>query len=344
MGQILQNWRILVSASLSVVFIVGAFLLARSVESPNSAQASTESALLQAIAMKDSDGDGLTDWEEALYGTSPNITDTFNLGMTDGEAVTKGLIVPKAIADISLATPSLSSMPTDGSLPQAPAEGTLTAAFAKSFFTLYLSAKQANGGADLSENDMSNIANEALNSLSSAITAATDFKSIKDINVSGSDSEDFKLYAIQAEAVLMKNTSNATTSAINYLKSAVENNDVTVLPHIVSIAKAYRDSAAGLVALSVPAELVADHLLLVNSIMRISQITADFARVNEDALASILALQQYPQTVFKMGNAFININKIYRIVGISLPAGTPGASFVSLVVDIANEQTAAKKP
>src|SRR3989338_7583286 len=120
MGQILQNWRILVSASLSIVLIVGAFLLARSVESPNSARASTESALLQAIAVKDSDGDGLIDSEDALYGTSPNITDTFSLGMTDGEAVTKGLIVPKAIADISLATSSIASMPTDGSLPPPP--------------------------------------------------------------------------------------------------------------------------------------------------------------------------------------------------------------------------------
>src|SRR3990167_6408014 len=135
MGQILQNWRILVSASLSIVLIVGAFLLARSVESPNSARASTESALLQAIAVRDSDGDGLPDWEEALYGTSPSITDSFNLGMTDGEAVARGLVVPKAIADIPVATSSPISYNAEG-LPLTPAEGTLTAAFAKSFFTI----------------------------------------------------------------------------------------------------------------------------------------------------------------------------------------------------------------
>ena len=344
MGQILQNWRILVSASLSIVLIVGAFLLARSVESPNSARASTESALLQAIAVKDSDGDGLIDWEEALYGTSPNITDTFSLGMTDGEAVTKGLIVPKAIADISLATSSIASMPTDGSLPPPPAEGTLTAAFAKNFFTLYLSVKQANGGADLSESEMASIANEALNSLSSAITQAPDFKSAKDIKVLGSGADALMEFAVNAEAVLMKNTSNATTSEINYLKSAVENNDDTALPHIASIAKAYRDSAVGLSALSVPMELADSALALVNSLMRVSEITSDFARVNDDTLATILALQQYPQAVLDLGNAFININKIYRTDGISLPAGTPGASFVNLVVDIANEQAAAKKP
>jgi hypothetical protein len=344
MGQILrnQNWRIVTASVFSVVIIIGAYLLARSVESPNTAQASMESALLQAIATKDSDGDGLNDWEEALYGTDPHLTDTFGLGMTDGEAVSRGLIIPKAIADIRIATSS-SESGADG-LPPPPKEGTLTSAFAKNLFTLYLSAKQAKGGADLSENEMAEIVKQAMDELSSAISLAQDFKSAKDINISDSSPESFKLYAEQAEAVLMKNTSDATTGAVNYLKTAVENNDITALPHIVSISKSYRDSAVGLSVLPVPAELVEDHLLLVNSIMRISQITADFARVNEDTLSAILALQQYPQTVFKMGNAFININKLYRIAGVSLPAGTPGASFVSLVVDIANEQAAAKKP
>ncbi|MEK7515601.1 MAG: thrombospondin type 3 repeat-containing protein, partial [Patescibacteria group bacterium] len=269
MGQILQNWRILGAAFLSVSFIVGAFLLARSVESPNFAQASPESALLKAIATKDSDGDGLTDWEEALYGTSPNITDTFNLGMTDSEAVTKGLIVPKAIADISLATSSVASMPADGSLPPPPGEGTLTDTFAKSFFTLYISAKQANGGTDLSEADMQNIASEAISSLSSAVIMAPDFKSAKDLKISGSGADTLKEFAVNAEAVLLKNTSTALKSELLYLIDAVENNDTDALAHIASIAKAYRDSAAGLAALSIPAELAESHLALINAMMRV---------------------------------------------------------------------------
>ncbi len=336
MGQILQNWRILVSASLAIVLIVGSFLLARSVESPNSAQASTESALLQAIAMKDSDGDGLTDWEEALYGTSPKITDTFNLGMTDGEAVTKGLIVPKAIADITVSTSSPSSVNTfDPSLPPPPAEGTLTAAFAKNFFMLYISAKQANGGGNLSESEMEKIVNEALDSISSAIAPAPDFKSVKELQVSGSGSEAMKMFATDAEAVLLKNKSTATTSEINYLKSVLEHNDTSALSQIASIAKTYRDSAVGISSLQVPIELVASDLALINSLMRVSEIVTDFARVNDDTLAAMLALQQYPQAVLDLGNAFIGIGKIYEAAGISMNAGTPGASFVNLIKDIA---------
>ena len=208
MGRILEIWRIPLSALFAIALIAGAYLLARSVESPRAVQASTESALLQAIAAKDTDGDGLSDWEEALYGTSPSITDTFKLGMTDGEAVAKGLIVPKAIADIS-ATPSSAPLPTDGSLPPAPSDSTLTAAFSKHFFTAYLSAKQANGGADLSEEDMANIANESLNALSSAVTIAPDFKSAKDLTVSGSGADALKEFAVKAETILLKNKANA---------------------------------------------------------------------------------------------------------------------------------------
>ena len=345
MGQILRNWRVLSSALFSVALIIGAYMLARGVESPSSAQASTESALLQAIAAKDSDGDGLPDWEESLYGTDPHKTDTFNLGMTDGEAVAKGLIVPKAIADISVATSSPnSSNIIDPSLPPAPAEGTLTAAFAKNFFTLYVSAKQAKGGVALSESEVTDISNQAINSLSSAITSAPDFKSAKDLNVSGSGADAMKDFAVNAEAVLHKNTSSAKKSEILYLQDAVQNKDATAVSYIAEISKGYRDSAAGLAALAVPRELAADHLLLVNSMMRISEITNDFTRVNTDTLATILALQQYPQAVQSLGTAFIHIGQIYKSAGISLSAGTPGASFVNLIEDLANEQAAAKKP
>ena len=341
MGQILQNWRILVSASLAVVLIVGSFLLAKSVESPNSAQASTESALLQAIATKDSDGDGLTDWEEALYGTSPNITDTFNLGMTDGEAVTKGLIVPKAIADISVATSSPSYLNSEG-LPPPPAESTLTAVFAKSFFTLYLSAKQENSGADLSESEIANIANEALDSLSSAVIIAPDFKSAKDLKISGSGADALKKFAVDAEAVFLKNTSNASKSEIMYLQDAVQKNDTNALSHISSIAKAYRDSAVGVSVLPVPIELADSILSLVNSLMRVSEISTDFTRVNDDTLTAILALKQYPQAVLDLGNAFISIGKIYKASGVSLSDGEDGGSFVNLIAEVADKQAAEK--
>lgn len=341
--RILENWRTLTATIFSVALITGVYMIARGVESPPVAQASTESMLLQAIATKDSDGDGLSDWEEALYGTDLHVVDTSRLGMTDGEAVARGLIVPIAIADIPTATSSAAVIDSDG-LPPAPAERTLTSSFAKAFFTYFVRAKQASGGANLSESEMQNVADQALKSLSATFTIAPDFKSAKDLTVSGSGPDALKAFAVSAEAVLLKNTSTATTSEINYLKYVVENNDTSALSHLSSIAKGYRNSAVGLAMLPVPQELASDDLALINAMMRISQITADFARVHDDPLATILALKQYPDAVLALGNAFIRIGTIYKAAGISLPAGSPGAEFVNLIQNVADQQAAAKKP
>ena len=333
MGQILRNWRILTATVFSLVLIIGAYLLARNIGSPPFAEASAETALLQAIASRDSDADGLPDWEESLYGTDSHITDTFKLGMTDGEAVARGLIVPKAIADIRTATSSSASLNSDG-LPTSPADGTLTAAFAQNFFTIFVEAKATNGGGDLTKSQMNDVTSQALNSLKSVVVPASDYKSAKDITVFGEGADMMKAYAVNAEAVLMKNTNSASKSEILYLQDAIQNNDDTAYPHIASIAKAYRDSAVGLSVLPVPKELAVEHLALVNALMRVSAIASDFTKANTDPLATMLALQQYPKAVLALGNAFINIGKIYKTAGISLPSNTPGASFVNLIEDI----------
>ncbi|MDP2651757.1 MAG: thrombospondin type 3 repeat-containing protein [bacterium] len=339
MGKIPENWRVPAAALFSVVLITGAYMLARSVESPPAAQASTETALLQAIAKKDSDNDGLPDWEEALYGTSSNNPDSFSLGMTDGEAVAKGLVVPKVIANIQVATSSPNgSSDFDSSLPSPAAEGTLTAAFAENFFSLYLATKEAKGGGDLSESELSNISDQALNSLSSAVIAAPDFKSMRNLTVSGSGPDALKAFAASAEAVLLKNTSAATKSEVLYLQDLVEKNDPTALAYITALAKVYRDSAAGLAVLPVPTELAADYLSLINAMARVSETTTDFARVETDPLATILALKQYPDAVLALGTAFINIGNIYKKGGIFLSTGAPGASFVNMIADIETQQ------
>ncbi|MBU6490940.1 hypothetical protein KGQ25_02170 [Patescibacteria group bacterium] len=340
--------RIVGAIFVSAVLVVGAYFFARSVESPKVAEASTETALLQAIATKDSNGDGLPDWEKTLYGIPVNstTTDYFHLGMTDGEAVARGLIVPKAIADIpAVSSPSATSTASDSGLPPPPADGTITAAFARNFFMLYLAAKQTSGGAPLSQADMMNIAQEALTQLTQTITAAPDFKSMQDLTVSGSGSDALKAFAAKAEAVFLKNTSNATTSEINYLRYAIEGNDAAALLHMASIAKAYRDAAAGLAVLPVPQELAAADLALINALARSSGIINDFTRVNTDPLATILAIKQYAQAVLSLQAAFVDIGKTYQATGVSLSAGTPGASFVNLITDIGvNQQTGTQKP
>lgn len=341
MGRILSQWRIILASLAATIFVIGAYALALGGRPP-AAQASETSALLEAIATKDSTGDGLPDWQKSLYGIplDATTTDYFNLGMTDGEAVARGLIVPKAIAEVPLATPTASAT-ADPSLP-APAEGTLTDAFAKNFFTLYINAKQAKGGV-LSAADTSAIAQEALSNLASSVTTAPPFKSARDLAVSGSGTAALRAFAAAAEAISEKNTANAGKSEIFYLRDAVASSTPGALAAIDSIARSYRETAVGLAALSVPRELADTDLALINALMHISQIVSDFASVNADPLAAMLALEQYPQAVLDLGNAFIGIANAYRVAGVTLAPGAPGASFVNLISDAAASEHAATK-
>ncbi len=331
MGRILEHWRIPAATLFSAALIVGAYVLARSVESPPIAQASAETALLQAIAVKDSDNDGLPDWEEVLYGTNPNNIDSFNLGMTDGEAVAHGLVVPKAIADIKVATSSPdTSAFIDNSVPEAAAEGSITDIFARNFFTLYVATKQASGGT-LSKTQISALAEQVMNQLAASISPAPDFKSKEDIKVSDTGPDALRAYAIQAEDVFRVQGVQLPKSELQYLQDAVQNNDVSAIDNISKIATAYRTTASGLSVLTVPEELADTHLALVNAMARIGEECNDFARVQADPIAAMLTLQQYPKTILALAQAFRDIARIYASEQLTLPTGTPGAQFVSVI-------------
>ncbi len=342
----LGNWRVPAATLFSIALIVGAYVLARGVGDPPVAQAFTETALLQAIATKDSNGDGLPDWEKPLYGIPVNstTTDYFHLGMTDGEAVARGLIVPKAIADIPIATSTpVASTSIDYATYglTAPTEGTLTDTFAKDFLILYLSAKQANGGADLTASQENTLAEEAMAQLSQQVSLTADFKNAAGLTVSGTGTTALKDFAVAVGAVVKENAVSTTMSGIVYFQSVVEGGDTSALAHLTALSSAYRKLAIGIAALQVPQELTAVDLVIVNSIMRLSEIYADFARVNTDPLAAILALQQYPSTELTVENAFTTIANIYAMAGVILPAGTPGSSFVNVTANMTAQQQSA---
>lgn len=328
MGQILQNWRVLAAILFSVVLVVGAYLLARSVESPPVAQASEETALLQAIATKDSSGDGLPDWEKVLYGIpiTSTTTDYFHLGMTDGEAVAQGLIVPKAVADIPTATSTADASTYAG-------EGTLTSAFAQNFFALYLQAKQANGGTDLTADQTNTLADEAMSELSQSFTMASDFKTAGNITVSRTGPDALRNFAVAAEAVFKKDTSTATTSEIQSLQDAVENGDTGALAQLAADAQIYQTYADDLAALPVPQELAITDTALVNAMLLRSEVDDDLAQMNTDPLTAMVALQQFSQTESTFYSVFSDIAAIYTSSGVILPNGTPGASFVNFIAN-----------
>lgn len=324
MGRILRHWRIIAATLFSAVLVYGSYVLARGFESPSSAEASTETALLQAIAAKDSDRDGLSDWEEVLYGTDPHVVDSRNLGMNDGEAVAKGLIVPKAVASVPAAT----STQSDSGYQD---EGTLTSAFAQDFFALYLRAKQSNGGSELTADQTSTLAGQIMGQLSQSIPSTVDFKTAADVIISGTGQGALRDFAVAAEAVFKKNAGSAATNEIQSLQSAVLDGDTSALAQLSATAQIYRNYAADLLKIPVPQELAGYDVALVNAMLLRAEVDDDLAQVNTDPLKTMLALEQFDQTERTFWDVFSGIGALYASSGVVLPAGAPGAAFVNLI-------------
>lgn len=325
MGQTLQRHRIPVAAFIALVFIGGSIYISRHLSTPV-AQASPESALLNAIATRDSDGDGLPDWQEALYGTDPHTIDTQKLGMSDAEAVAKGLIVPKAVADIPTASDSGTA-----SSDEPFADGTLTSLFAQNLMAAYVSAKEAKGGADLTEDEMFAVANEAVTQTSKTLTPAPAFKNLSDLKIGEAGPVSMRAYVASVDAIFEKNKSTGGKSDLTYLQEVVSGTDQKAVGHLSSLASTYRAVAAGIALVAVPQEAAAAHLKLVNSTMRLGQIISDFARVNTDPLAAILGLQQYPQAALLFAQSLSELGAIVASEQISIQSGQPGAAFLDLL-------------
>lgn len=309
--------RALQASIFSVLLIVGAYGAATwdGIHLPT-AEASTQSELLQAIAQKDTDQDGLPDWEESLYGTSPSVRDSRELGMTDGEAVKKGLIVPQAVT----ATPSEA---TDESAPL-----TLTDIFSRELFLSYMSLKYQKDGEALTQEEMERLIKTVFVRLQGANLVAVT-RDEADIETTVSSKEAMSVYAASAEAVFLAHEpGDAGKNELEHLKAAVAG-DAAAYARAAARGQSYRDIAAGLMALPVPSTLVDEHLALVNALERLGTIVGEIAGIPTDPLGGILALRLHEDADRNVDAVFARIRIVYAASGITLNAGTSGARFVA---------------
>ena len=322
-----------IALAIAVVLIFSAYLVPHWSQffKASHVEAGTTDDLLKAIATKDSDGDGLPDWEEALYGTDPNKIDTFGYGMTDAQAVAAGKIVPRAgtpVAPVSASsTSATASSSPDAAIPgTAPASGSLTEQFAQTFFAQYLAAHK---GTPLSAGDMTNFVTSAVQELQRSQSQQDAF-TLSQVQVKGSGPDAMRAYAAAAEAAFAANTVQAQKSELVYLGDTVNNNDATALDMVAKIAKAYTDIGSALIKVPAPQELAANHLALANALARMGNVTQELAAFKRDPLLTSLGLADYPGDVTNMRNAFVSLAQAFAKAGVELKPGDKGYSMVSI--------------
>lgn len=229
------------------------------------------------LIQKDSDGDGIPDWEEALWGTDPNKKITFNdtPDATYIENKKKELKIEGSVNETKL---------------------TETEKFAREFFTSY-SAMKSSGQVD------SSTINSFSNALGQKIVNPTLIDRYKENDIKINDSDDsiikqkyydevkklfntYKSAGLGDELSIVSSglTSNSTSGATNTPEQYTK---------LSEIADAYQNFAKKVMEVTVPQSLAEYHLRIANSANNTGVSVLGMAKMIEDPIVGLSGLSQY---------------------------------------------------
>lgn len=305
-----RTLRISAASFLALIMVGSAYLLS----GPNfltSRQANAESteALLKAYATKDSDGDGLPDWEEALYGTDPNKAISNPYGIPDGEAAREGKLTPKSLAtqlpSANQGTTTLTSADFGG-VP-APAPGSITDQFSKQFLQEFVQASNGQPMDQTTQDQLvSSLASEINQQVSSTLSSNYSL-----VQVHTNASMTLSPYAAAVESALIQNDVPAAANPYDLMLTAFQSTDTKQVAQaeatLAKISAATAAMATQLRSVSVPVSQANAHVRLVQSLDTLSRAMAIMSNYQKDPLATMGALSAYTTATQSYGQALNQI-------------------------------------
>lgn len=289
--------------------------------SPRFANAESAEALLKAYAEKDTDADGLPDWQEALYGTDPQNASSAAAGMTDAEAVASGAVKPKFASE---AIPAPEPVSEDMFPGPSAAKGSFTERFSQSFIQQYLSGGAQNletsGKQALVANLLATFSKEAQVLVQSSYTASS---------VRTSSSLSATAYAAALESVFASyDISDDFGTVASLSDRLVTKEDESARPKLRKLQAALEGATRDFTAVEAPAAHAADHLILIRSFDTLAKIAALMVSYEDDPVAALGALGAYAPA----SEAVLDVWR--RLAKSVLAEGEPSpGSFAAEIVD-----------
>lgn len=240
------------------------------------------------IIEEDSNGNGIPNWEEKLWGLDP--TTLYTNGVSNKE-----IIEGKRTA---LGIQSMSEADLDD-----------TDRIARQLFTLTSALGQSE---EVDSATLQSIAATLGNSVD--IKAVTNHYSLKDIQTTQTTLPNLQAYTATLKKVLAKYDTN--TPDIEILATALQNEDPSTLPELAQTATTYQKLAKELVAMKVPLGLAQDHLMLTNSFAGIATSFIYMTELNDNSLKALVGVAIYKNYSTKLTAATGNINSYLTQYGI----------------------------
>jgi len=262
----------------------------------------------------DSDGDGLLDWEETLWGTDPNNTDSDGDGTDDGEEVANGRNPAKARPDDSIKTGGVANISSPSSETE---KLTQTGEFAVNFFSEYF---RALSDGVFSNNENENIQNAATNFFVGKINSSNELPKFlsKDINVVGTSQSTIKNYGNLLGATISKyEAKESYDNPDELLVEVLETRDKKYADRLKALGRDYVQSAEEMSDIPTPRGLLLLHLDLVNNLDSVGKSVAGLGNILTDPLQAMGTLSIYQKTLQNLYDTSGNLIKYIERNGVS---------------------------
>ena len=264
-----KDFIIKVSAIIIIIALVfGIYEIISYFKNKNNLNNRTETKLLvKDVVEKDSNANGIADWEESLWGFNPNIN-----GPENKEAINAK---KKELAK------------TNGTTSNQPENLTDNEIISRQFFALIMSLQESG---NLNEATMAEAAKTVGDKVNP--TPLKDAYTISNQTIKSSNKkEDMVLFAKNIKPLLEKHSDLG--KELGYISTGVENKDATALKMAVSVASSYRSFSKEFIKIPVPNSLASTALNMANNYEKVAQSIEGLAKISEDPLLAMKSLINY---------------------------------------------------
>lgn len=234
------------------------------------------------LVNKDTDGDGIPDWEEAIWGTDPTKKET-TPGVLDSVTIEK-LKFMQEMNQLGESSPTGTT--------QNNAKLTQTDKFSRELFATITSLNQS-GAMDQATIDKisSSLAEQIKNSPQRKVYTLSDIKiSTKD------DAQAVKDYIAASKKINIKSSINYTVfDVLNKLTTSENNVDTSQLSKLDPIIEQLNKTISASLKIEVPQSLAVLHLNVINVMEKLTENISDVKLYDTDVIVALSAISQYNQ-------------------------------------------------
>lgn len=277
---------------------------------------------------KDTDGDGLKDWEESLWKTDPRNPDTDGDGTPDGEEVKNGRNpVVKGPNDEIVRPTSQTQSDTEV---KADSNLSVTEQLSHSLFEKYTTFKKA--GINLDDAD-DLITADILKSVQNTRIENT-FYPDHFTTTPGGSTADIKNYGNELGKIFVITSPENPVNELQILEAYSNTNNPEELEKLGSVITSYDEALQQLTQMTVPQKMLGFHVQLANSWSGMKRTIEMFKEADADPVKTMAGIKLYYEKGALLSQSFITLDSYFSKYGI----GFSSSEYGSIIRRIARPQ------